>query len=59
MCYAVKRALLEKRKRRQRNLPPEIMRRKGMTKEEAIEDIYETAVKTNREVNAIWGIENE
>ena len=35
------------------------MRRKGMTKEEAIEDIYETAVKTNREVNAIWGIENE
>ena len=35
------------------------MKRKGLTREEAIQDIYETAPKTNKEVNAIWGILNE
>ena len=35
------------------------MKRKGLTREEAIQDIYETAPKTNKEVNAIWGIINE
>ncbi len=35
------------------------MIRKGLTREEAIQDIYETAPKTNKEVNAIWGIINE
>ena len=35
------------------------MKRKGMTREEAIEDIYKTATKTNESVNKELGIEVE
>ena len=35
------------------------MKRKGMTREEAIEDIYKTATKTNERVNKELGIEGE
>ena len=35
------------------------MKRKGMTREEAIEDIYMTATKTNESVNKELGIEGE
>ena len=35
------------------------MKRKGMTREEAIEDIYMTATKTNESVNKKLGIEGE
>lgn len=35
------------------------MKRKGMTREEAIEDIYKTATKTNENVNKELGIEGE
>ena len=32
------------------------MNRKGMTREEAIIDIYKTAIKSNAKVNANWGL---
>lgn len=32
------------------------MERKGMTREEAIQDVYETATKTNADVNRELGI---
>ena len=35
------------------------MERKGMTREEAIEDIYKTATKTNANVNKEFGLEDE
>ena len=34
------------------------MERKGMTREEAIEDIYKTATKTNANVNKELGLED-
>lgn len=34
----------------------EKMRRKNMTREQALEDIYETATKTNEEVNKKLGL---
>ena len=33
------------------------MRRKKMTREEAVKDIYETSVKSNRNVNQKFGLE--
>lgn len=35
------------------------MKRKGMTREEAIEDVYKTATKTNKNVNKELGIEGD
>ena len=35
------------------------MKRKGMTMDEAIEDIYKTATKTNANVNKELGLEGE
>jgi len=35
------------------------MERKGMTREEAIEDVYNTATKTNANVNKELGLEDE
>jgi hypothetical protein len=35
------------------------MKRKGMTREEAIQDVYDTATKTNADVNKDLGIEGE
>ena len=35
------------------------MNRKSMTREEAIQDIYETAIKTNKDVNKEIGIIDE
>lgn len=35
------------------------MKRKGMTREEAIQDIYKTATKTNKEINKELGLEGD
>ena len=33
------------------------MKRKGMTREEAVQDVFDTATKTNEAVNKEFGIE--
>ena len=35
------------------------MKRKGMTRQEAIRDIYNTATKTNKNVNSELGVEDQ
>lgn len=35
------------------------MKRKGMTREEAIEDIYKTATKTNADINKELGLDGD